>query len=201
MYEGVDIEDSRVNNYVDQTSMQVLAYRNSLAQVYYHSTCGGQTEDAGDLWGKSVPYLRSVACRFCESSPYFTWSLRLSRDTVAKFLKKKGCDLVPVSARVKRLTSSRRAETILFSDRRRSLEMKANDFRTLAGTKELKSLLFTVRSSFGGFVFEGHGFGHGSGCASGGQRDERQRHGLSADPAVLFQGTRLMKTPQMEGNR
>jgi stage II sporulation protein D len=202
MYEGIDIESSRINGYVDQTASQVLTYRNGLAQVYYHSSCGGQTEAAGDLWGKPVPYLQSVTCRFCENSPYFNWSLRLSRSGLAKILARKGVTLTPETVRVKRQTASRRAETLVLSDGRRSLEMKANDFRALAGTKELKSLLFTVRSGPGGFAFDGHGFGHGVGMCQWGAKGMSDR-GMDYQRILqyYFRGTKLMKAPQMAGNR
>jgi len=202
MYEGADIEDARVNGYIDQTSGEVLAYKNVLAQVYYHSTCGGETESAEDLWGKFVPYLQSVTCRFCAPSPYFSWTFRLSTRDVEKLLKKKGFDLLPETVRVKRLTASRRAGVLVFSGKKASLEMKANDFRTLAGTKELKSLLFTVRSGPSGFIFEGHGFGHGVGmCQWGAKGMSDQGMEYLRILQYYFRGTKVVRAPQMAGNR
>jgi len=46
--------------------------------------------------------------------------------------------------------------------------MKAAAFRAAVGYERLKSTLFTVEKSDGGFVFEGRGYGHGRGmCQSG----------------------------------
>ena len=117
-------------------------------------------------------------------------------------LKKKGYDIEPRLVRIKSYTSSRRASVLVFSDNSRSVEMKASDFRTLAGTKELKSLLFTVRSGPGGFIFEGKGFGHGVGMCQWGAKGMSDK-GMDYQRILLyyFRGTKLAKVPQMAGNR
>ncbi len=52
-----DIADSIVNS----TRGVVLFYKNKLARAYYHSTCGGHTEDITYIWGgEPIPYLKGV---------------------------------------------------------------------------------------------------------------------------------------------
>lgn len=52
-----DVADSVVNS----THGIVLFYKDELARAYYHSTCGGHTEDITYIWGgETVPYLKGV---------------------------------------------------------------------------------------------------------------------------------------------
>jgi len=52
-----ELADSVVN----LTRGIVLFYGDRLAQVYYHSTCGGHTEDVTCIWGgEEIPYLKGV---------------------------------------------------------------------------------------------------------------------------------------------
>ncbi len=52
-----DIADSVVNS----TRGIVLFYKDKLAHAYYHSTCGGHTEDITYIWGgESIPYLKGI---------------------------------------------------------------------------------------------------------------------------------------------
>ncbi len=55
---------ARISRAVEETSEKVVVYNNKLIDSVYHSNSGGKTEDAGVVWGKSLPYLCSV------DSPY-----------------------------------------------------------------------------------------------------------------------------------
>jgi stage II sporulation protein D len=46
---------------VRSTSGQVLEYSGALVDAYFHSNAGGYTEDAENVWVKSLPYLKGVA--------------------------------------------------------------------------------------------------------------------------------------------
>ena len=46
---------------VEKTRGIVLLYKNRIADVFYHSTCGGHTEDVRYIWNTgSIPYLKGV---------------------------------------------------------------------------------------------------------------------------------------------
>lgn len=50
---------------VRATSGEVLVYNGELIDPVYHSSCGGKgTEDAKDVWGKDIPYLKGVPCKW-----------------------------------------------------------------------------------------------------------------------------------------
>ncbi|MDI6824268.1 MAG: stage II sporulation protein D [Bacillota bacterium] len=56
---------------VEATSGQILTYQGEIADGLYHSTCGGHTESAAEVWGQAVPYLTGVPCEFCRHSPRY----------------------------------------------------------------------------------------------------------------------------------
>lgn len=64
----------RIAEAVRSTRGQVLTYDGELIAALYHSTCGGKTEAAAELWsdsGSSYPYLQSVDCPYCRGSPTY----------------------------------------------------------------------------------------------------------------------------------
>lgn len=73
---------------VDATDGKVLTYGGSIAQTYYFSSSGGQTENSEDIWFAALPYLRSVDDPWSEKSinPNRSWTMTLSQsDARSKF--------------------------------------------------------------------------------------------------------------------
>lgn len=62
----------KVQEAVKATRGEIMVYKGEPVDALYHSTCGGKTESAVDLWGKDVPYLRSVKCRYCSQSRHYS---------------------------------------------------------------------------------------------------------------------------------
>ena len=51
---------ARIKQAVTDTQGQIAVYDGQPIQAYYYSSAGGQTEDARQVWGTSLPYLVSV---------------------------------------------------------------------------------------------------------------------------------------------
>ncbi len=66
VYGGLGSEDPRASEAVDATAGIVVMYEGRLALTSYHSTSAGPTEDAAEVWGIDLPYLKGVACPFDE---------------------------------------------------------------------------------------------------------------------------------------
>ena len=63
LYVGMSAEHPLSNRAVEETRGEVIRYRGELINALYTSTCGGQTEDAENVFaGRPVPYLKSVEC-------------------------------------------------------------------------------------------------------------------------------------------
>ncbi|TLM80500.1 MAG: stage II sporulation protein D, partial [Actinobacteria bacterium] len=60
----------KIRQAVAATRGQVLTYAGQLIDPVYHGSCGRRgTEDAGEVWGREVPYLRGVECKWEADNP------------------------------------------------------------------------------------------------------------------------------------
>jgi stage II sporulation protein D len=63
VYRGRSTEHPLTDRAVEETKGLVLHYRGGLINALYTSTCGGHTEDGGNIFeGEGASYLRGVAC-------------------------------------------------------------------------------------------------------------------------------------------
>ncbi|MDR3610291.1 MAG: SpoIID/LytB domain-containing protein [Ignavibacteriaceae bacterium] len=77
VYGGESSERILSNKAVRETRGLVLTYNNSPAATFYHSTCGGYTEDGTNVFQtKNAPYLQSIKDGdepYCSISPKYQW--------------------------------------------------------------------------------------------------------------------------------
>jgi stage II sporulation protein D len=63
VYRGKATENPLSDQAVEETRGTTAAYRGQLINALYTSTCGGHTEDGGNIFdGEELPYLRGVVC-------------------------------------------------------------------------------------------------------------------------------------------
>jgi len=82
VYNGIEVERKLVSKAIDATRGYVLMYRDKMINAYYHSTCGGLTDEIGEVWEKAdMPYLKSVFDeQYCTWSKYFQWEESYTAD-------------------------------------------------------------------------------------------------------------------------
>lgn len=75
VYEGADAEVKLVSRAIDETIGRVAMYQDEFITAYYHSTCGGMTDNIEAVWDKKeLPYLKAVNdSAACSWSKYFNW--------------------------------------------------------------------------------------------------------------------------------
>ncbi len=75
VYEGVEVENKLVDKAIDLTAGWVLMYQDNFVNAYYHSTCGGMTDDVRAVWDrKEVPNLKAEQDGdACAWSKYYRW--------------------------------------------------------------------------------------------------------------------------------
>jgi stage II sporulation protein D len=73
VYGGVEAEEPSTNAAVKATAREVLLYQGAIADTLFHSTSGGATAAAADVWGKAVPYLVPVDDPGSALSPVHRW--------------------------------------------------------------------------------------------------------------------------------
>jgi len=82
LYLGMDVERKLITKAVEKTTGIVARYDGEFIVAYYHSTCGGYTDNIENVWPKDpAPYLVSVCCSsMCQPSKYYNWTETFSSD-------------------------------------------------------------------------------------------------------------------------
>ncbi len=171
VYAGMEVEDPRSNRAVDETKGKVIIYNNKLARTYFHSSCGGHTEDVQKVWGSDIPYLKGVYCPFCSDSPRARWELDLSPSDIAGSLSGIPAGEIKSIELVSR-TRSGRVDVMKVSHGGGELEITGHAFRMTAGPNILQSAMFTIGLAEEPYRFYGRGWGHGVGMCQWGARGQ-----------------------------
>jgi stage II sporulation protein D len=80
---------SKIEEAVDSTAGQVIYYNDEIIETPYHSTSGGMTEDALNVFAVDKPYLKSVESPYEEEAPKFKALVSLTGDEFVSKLKGK----------------------------------------------------------------------------------------------------------------
>lgn len=80
VYRGVSSENSRATQAVRETSGIVATYKGKPINALYTSTCGGRTEDSGNIFDFNEPYLRGVECSLEGHKHFEPFLIKSSRE-------------------------------------------------------------------------------------------------------------------------
>jgi len=150
--------DVRISYAVEETKGEILAYNGIPIEAFYHSTCGGKTENPQDVFGKSYPYLKSVESS-CDLSPYSEWERTFQISEIERLLKISGIKGISI----KSFTSTHRVNLLDFKTNSGTITISAINIRKALGWKNLPSTNFTVSKNGDWLIFVGRGYGHGVG--------------------------------------
>lgn len=169
VYGGKTSERYRTSKAVDNTAGCVLTYRDKIFPAYYHSTCGGYTENVLSLWNMDCAPLAGGPCNFCKDSPHFSWHTVIPVDEAAEKLRKAGFAVpsikdITLSGRDK---SGRVTQVTVITDAGEVL-ISSKDFRNILNPNVVRSTNFSVRVDEHDLVFTGTGWGHGVGMCQWG---------------------------------
>jgi len=109
--EDYDRYRERLAGAVASTRRLFVTHGGGAADTVYHSTCGGHTASAEEVWGRHIPYLRGVPCEYCEISPHYRRIRTFSFEEVGQGL---GVNLASVAGTT---PSGRAAELTLGGER------------------------------------------------------------------------------------
>jgi stage II sporulation protein D len=163
VYSGVVSESDNSNKAVAETEGMVLKYQGKPITAFFHSTSGGATELAENVWSKPLPYLQAVA-DYDDSSPHFSWNRKFTVSDIERALPSVGQLL---SFDVVARTPSKRAQYVLAQGTRGCQMISGEAMRKIF---KLPSSLFNVGNEDNSYVFAGRGFGHGLGMSQYGAR-------------------------------
>lgn len=166
-------KDTLVKKAIAETHGEVLWYF-GYYPAYFHSSCGGQTEIAGNVWNKkeiSVPVIDS----FCQRSPYQNWELSLSPKTFLQKLQDRGLRGSRIqSIGVERYENSPRNAIVVVETNQRTLFLAATELRRILGYDQLKSTWFETETQPRKIIFRGNGYGHGVGLCQWGAKAQAE---------------------------
>ena len=211
VYGGAEYEKKLSNLAVDETEGMILTYEGNPAKVYYHSSCGGHTENAKLVFGvKDAPYLDGVKDgdpSNCSDAPNFKWeekfeaNIFVQRLITAGLIANKNYSLKNIEV-IKRDESGRVSdlEIILNSENSddKILHINGNRIRSVIRTSDnsniLRSTLFSV--SFDGSIvtIKGKGYGHGVGlCQWGAIHQSVEGKSYKSILSFYFPGTEVSR--------
>jgi stage II sporulation protein D len=194
VYGGAEAENPLADRAVQGTARLVLTYNGRIVNAPYHSTCGGSTAAASEVWKEGdEPYLVAVSDRipgtvdrfYCDPSPTFRWSRTYDQSALRAALDRylRNYAAVPSggvgtvrSVEIESRTPSGRVKTLGIGTSRGHFSLRGNDIRFVlrsAGGEILNSTYFSVESrqdggSLSSLVIRGSGNGHGIGMCQWG---------------------------------
>lgn len=179
--------DARISYAVSETSGQILSFNGGPIEALYHSTCGGRTENAEEVFGKAYPYLKSVEST-CDLSPYSAWERKIKIEDIERALDTQGI----IEIRVKSFTSTKRVKQLTIKTRSGITAINATDLRKALGWSHLPSTNFTLSRHGDSILFEGKGYGHGVGlCQWGALKMAREGKNYREILSFFYPGTTL----------
>jgi len=189
VYEGTQVENRLVDRAIAETAGRVATYEGEFIQAYYHSTCGGMTDEITAVWERGAqPYLIPVSdSGACSWSKYYTWEETFTeaqlRGRMEQYLSAdRGRDLRLnrlTDLAIKDRTPGGRVATLLVRTAGESFRFKKDRIRWVVGRSSNPDLILPsdrfdldIRRGPDGaverVVFRGRGYGHGVGmCQCG----------------------------------
>lgn len=209
VYGGVDAETILSDKAVEETKGKILSFEGKPAIVFYHSTCGGYTEDVENVFDMgAIPYLKSIRDGnepFCNISPNFSWKETFTDKEIigrlrsSKLIDNSSYELDKINIK-SRFNSGRINEleiTLKNSEGFKTISIFGNRIRYVlknkSGTGLLKSNNFTVKFINNTIELSGKGYGHGVGlCQWGAIAQSRLNKNYTEILNHYFPGTEIM---------
>lgn len=215
VYGGASVEKELANKAIEETKGMILTYEHSPAKVFYFSSCGGATEDVGNVFSqKDIPYLTSVKDTKepnCEIAPNYNWIEKYSGKTIIKRLFENRliesteykCRDVEVKSRFQSGRVNELSIDLISPDgSSNSVKLNSNNIRRILKTADgkniLRSTMFDVETEERGsdieIILKGKGNGHGVGLCQWGAI-AKSRKGKTFGEILYFYlpGTRIEK--------
>ena len=171
-YNGSYKYQPKTKEIVDKSRGTVMVYNWELFPGYFHSTCGGHTEDINTVFNlRSIPPLSGVDCGYCNKSKYYDWEINLKKDDIEKKLNNAKLNVKEITNIVtEEIGPGGHCSTIKIEHSGGTKRVTANEFRLIVGPNHLRSTAFKVKNNGSSLTFDGNGWGHGVGlCQYGTQ--------------------------------
>jgi stage II sporulation protein D len=177
----------RIRDAVSTTRGEYLSYSDAPILAAFHSSAGGRTASALEVWGEDLPYLRAVDSPD-DAAPDFFWTYQIGVPDLRAALREAGFTPRGRGVRVTQRSASGRVARLEVL----GVPLAGRDLREVLGGRALRSSLFDVRSEDPVIRFLGSGAGHGVGLCQWGARELALRgRSYRQILAHYYPGTRL----------
>lgn len=177
VYKGMEIEQPSTNKAISETTGEVAMYEGKPINALFFSCSGGHTDNALDVWGVDLPYIKGVK-DFDEAAPRFSWNQNFTNESVRNAVKKLGSDVGTIkSIKPTEFTEFGRVKKLEVEGTNGTVTLDAAKFRLALG---LNSTFWEVKPELTSktkkapipksFSFEGKGWGHALGMSQWGAR-------------------------------
>lgn len=189
VFVGAGAADAGAREAAAATAGEVLVLDHEPVETYFHSSCGGRTEEGLAALGRGYEYLGSVPCGRCDGAPGALWRQVIPGEELGRAA---GLGRPATSVRIVERTPTGRAARIEIAAGSRRVTLGGVDLRQRLGWSRLRSLAFEVAPVPGGFAFDGKGSGHGAGlCQWGAAGFAREGKGYREILAHYYPGTEI----------
>lgn len=177
VYGGFKKESDKSRKVIVDTAGMVLVFADldddeaKIFPAYYHSTCGGHTADAHEVFGgEELPCLTGVICTGCRDSPVYEWTFTLDQDELREVLRKIGGKDLGKIAQIECIApeDSDWVRAVVLKGEKGECRLSVGKFRRAVGTGRMKSANVTVQKRGDWFKLVGYGWGHGVGMCQWG---------------------------------
>ena len=176
VYAGFESEDERAEKAVAMTRGQALYGEDGLIQAFFHSSCGGSTSSAREIWGFGHGQLKGIYCGECEDAPYARWNVSPDPRELVRAVRTLYPRVDTVrSIGIHKRSMDGRVQTLFIETEKGQVLIDAGEFRKAMGYMRLPSTRFSLGKSDGRIVLTGEGYGHGVGLCQWGARGSALR--------------------------
>jgi stage II sporulation protein D len=212
VYGGEGSEQIISNKAIVETRGLILTYNNTPAATFYHSTCGGYTEDGTNVFQvKNAPYLQCIKDGdepFCNISPKFQWTETYPDYEFINRLKTAGLISGPEwkladinvnsrfkSGRVNELQVTLKGDSV----KDKVVKIYGNNIRKIIRSSDNLSILNSCSFDINiddknNVVISGKGYGHGVGlCQWGAINLSRQGKDFTYILSHYYPGTKILR--------
>ena len=172
VYQGTTHENKQARAIIQSTRGMVLFYQNSIFKAFFHSTCGGHTANARQVFAYAdISPLGGRQCPYCRASPYYQWEYRADIARLHRLMLDLKLKLPFVGMAIHKQDRHGRVLTIqIYFGKGRRTTIPASIIRRHLGNSKIRSTLFTIAPAENGILFCGKGWGHGVGLCQFGAK-------------------------------
>lgn len=158
-----DKYEQKLESAVKAVENEALYYNGELCVAAFYAISGGITEDAENIWGTAVPYLKSVKSEGDKLSPHYSSTVSFDKDDFKKY----AAELNPNAKNETDLKNAVKIKKTSDAGTVLSAQVYGKTFtgEEIRKAFSLRSPVFTVKCTDTAVTFEVSGYGHGVGLS------------------------------------